>query len=388
MITQHSGVLYHLPEIFHAANVRITLIGRPKYPLDQSPYVHHFIPLLNSGLHDPDESFVEDLVATGIFNEPESLGDWVIVAEDKELKILSESALQSEILSRVLPARNALGQSLFDSKVALSQVLSQLNIAQPQSRIAMAASDLNEILRASQKLVLIKADRGHGGVSVTRVSTPHDFELDKIPTEWFPVIVQEFVDGDLCAVEAQFVEGQLVGFLFSTVLKTFSPFGTSTDRLFTAPPDDQVELALRKLGEAGEFHGFANCTFIKNYQTGEFLLIEVDLRPNIWHQYGPKLGVDWVALYREPPPRPVHNIGTQRVANFPRSLTRAIKHRDIASMWLWISRRPGTWDMRNKNDPAINRAELRALLLSPLRKLAQKSKLGFSALGRRGNRMG
>lgn len=353
------------------------MIARPECALAKSSYVERFIPLGTALAADHDESFVADLAATELLGSLDNLGDWIIVAEDKELRLLAESDLPESVLSRLLPARNALGISLIDSTVGLAEALTQLNIAQPRSRVAATRGELEAILRAEDCALLIKADSGHGGTCIARALNPKDFDSETIDAAWFPVVVQEFVDGDLCAVEAQFVNGQLVGYLYSTVLQTFSLFGNSTDRLFTAPPDNQVEVALSTLGDAGGLHGLANCSFMLNSKTGELLLIEVDMRPNIWHQYGPKLGVDWVALYKSPPSHPVHNEGSQMVANYPRSLARALKHRDRAILWKWITRQPGTWDMRNKKDLAINRSELRSIYRDPLRNAFHKASTAF-----------
>lgn len=362
-----------LPEIFSAADVHLTLIAQPDSEIAASPFIHHFIPLTYSRATDQDASFVNDLIATGIFSEPEKLGDWVIVADDKELQLLARSNLPDEVLARLLPARNQLGRSLFDSKGALARALAQLNIPQPQTQIAASRGELKKIVNASDTGLVIKADSGHGGTGVVLAPIPQDFDLGAIPSEWFPIVVQEFIDGDVCAVEAQFINGQLAGYLYSTVLETSSLFGGSTDRLFTTPPDDQVEQALATLGNAGALHGLANCSFIKDNRTGTLLLFEVDLRPNVWHQFGPKLGVDWISLFKNPPVHAVHNEGTQRVAHYPRSLTRAIRQLDFATLWMWLSRAPGTWDMRNNKDPVINRAEFHSLYRAPLQRILKKS---------------
>lgn len=369
LIAQRSRVLFRLPEIFSADNVHVTLIARPDYALAQSPFIHRFIPLIGSQSADENEAFVEDLIGTGVLDRLEDAGDWIIVAEDLEIRLLSESGLPSATLDLLLPAKHDLGRSLFDSKVGLSNALSQLRIPQPPTLIAEDRGALEEILLRIDTASLVKADSGHGGKTIAYVPIPNEFDLATIPTEWFPVIVQEFVEGELCAVEAQFVQGQLVGYLYSTVLKRFSQLGNSTDRLFTTPPDDQVEIALATLGKAGCLHGLANCTFIREASTSEYLLIEVDLRPNIWHQFGPKLGVNWVSLYRNPPDRPIHNEGSQPVAHYPRSLLRAVKHRDLATARMWISRDPGTWEMRNKKDQVANRADLRAIYQNPWAKI-------------------
>lgn len=342
-----------------------------------------------------------DLIHTGALENPDELGDWVIVARDREIRLLSESGLPTATLDRLLPAKNELGRSLFDSKVGLTKALAQLNIPQPPTSIASNHKELEEILSNLDAASLIKADSGHGGKTIALVPTPKDFDFATIPTEWFPVVVQEHIDGEPVSVEAQFVNGQLVGYLYSSIIKTLSPRGISTERWFSAPPDSNAEKSLVELGRAGALHGLANCTFIKHSPTGEHprvehLLVEVDMRPNSWHQFGPKLGVDWVSLYRNPPGKPVHNEGTRRVSLYPLSLVCAPQYRDITSVWAWIFRRPGTWEMRNRKDPVVNRAEFRMIYRHPLGRILKSTlrvsppplqrfmkKYGFRSAGRR-----
>lgn len=360
LITQQSRVLFRLPEIFSAADVQLTLIARPNCELVGSPFLHCFIPLVG-GQPDQDQSFVPDLLDTGYLGHSEDLGDWIIVAEDRELRLIAESDLELDILTRLLPAKNGLGRSLCDSKVGLARALTQLDIPQPPSSIATTHAELQDVLQRSDLPLVIKGDRGFGGKKILPVLNPRDFDITNVPTEWFPVVAQEYIDGELVSVEAQFVNGRLVGYLYSSMIKTFSSYGNSTERWFKPPPDRQAENSLAELGRSGELHGLANCSFIKHSQTGEHLLIEVDLRPNSWHQFGPKLGVDWIFLYRNPPAQPVHNEGIQRVALYPHSLVRASRSRDFTSVWAWIVRGSGTWAMRNGRDPVVNRAELRMI---------------------------
>jgi hypothetical protein len=365
LITQRSRVLFRLPEIFSAADVQVTLIARPDCELVASPFIHHFIPLIG-GRPDEDQSFVPDLLHTGAVKRPEELGDWVIVAEDRELRLIADSGLPLDIITRLLPAKNDLGRSLCDSKVGLARALTKLNIPQPRTSEATTRAELLDVLRKSNSPLLIKGDRGFGGRKILDVMNPIDFDVTSVPTEWFPVAIQEYIDGELIPVEAQFVNGQLVGYLYSSVLKTFSPYGHSTQRWFKSPPDRQAENSLAELGRAGALHGLANCSFIRDSRTGKHLLIEVDLRPNSWHQFGPKLGVNWISLYKNPPDQPVHNEGSERVALYPLSLLRAPQYADFTSVWAWIVRSSGTWEMRNKKDPVVNRAEFRMIYRHPL----------------------
>jgi len=92
-VSAHGYLFNRLPEIFHRPDVRITVIGCPSTVLSTSPFVDRFIPI---GKHSENETFVSDLIASGVLESAETLGDWVIVAGDDELRELAQSDLPDE----------------------------------------------------------------------------------------------------------------------------------------------------------------------------------------------------------------------------------------------------------------------------------------------------
>ena len=111
----------------------------------------------------------------------------------------------------------------------------------------------------------------------------------------YPVWLQEQILGTEVGVEARFVAGTLVGRTYSHILRTAGQFRPSTARKYLNPPFLEFEGDLKRLGKSALLTGFAKVTFIEGHRNGLHYLIDADLRPNVWHQYGSVLGVDWSA---------------------------------------------------------------------------------------------
>lgn len=137
-------------------------------------------------------------------------------------------------------------------------------------------------------------------------------------------------------------------------------------RRFLTPPNDDVANTLMTVGNEFGLNGFANATFIRDKATGEHLLIELDMRPNRFHQYGPALGVDWIELLLDPPRNPVVPTDLppegRLIYNYPFDIYRALKHKKITALMPWLTRDPGTWDTRNHRDKAVNSYDRKILI--------------------------
>jgi hypothetical protein len=104
--------------------------------------------------------------------------------------------------------------------------------------------------------------------------------------------VQQKITGVEIHLDAQFFAGKLLGWTYSKVLQVSSRFGPSTDRLYVNPPSLDFVAELDALANAADLHSFANVTLIWVESESCHYLIEADLRPNAWHQFGQLLGVD------------------------------------------------------------------------------------------------
>ena len=196
---------------------------------------------------------------------------------------------------------------------------------------------------------------------VRRVESPDD--IVEVPAGWFPVVVQEALDEAEVSVEVLFRDGELAAWMYAEMLTSQAHYGPSTSRRYVDPPSSDFEADLARVGRHAGLHGFFNCSLFWCPEEGRHLIFELDPRPNAWHQFGPRLGVDWVELMWRPdtadaPRHPTFGRGTGRAVHlYPRQLVDGLDARQWAAVRPWALGRPGTWGMRNHRDRAVNTAE-------------------------------
>lgn len=359
-IAAHSHLFNRLPEIFQRPGVHITVIGCPSTVLATSPFVDRFIPV---GAHAEKETFVSDLIESGVLNSPDVLGDWVIIAGDDELRELAQSDLPEEVLVRLLSATTPSGRASLGSKVGMAHLSKVAGVQHPRTLIARYPDELPKILESFPEKFVVKADIGGAGLQVRIFSDAESLAANPIPTEWFPIIVQEFVEGTLVSVEALFKSGELLGYQYSVVEAVAWERGPTCVRRYHTPPSGAVDGPLQALARVSGANGLSNCTFIRSLRTGNHLLIEADFRPNVHCQFASQLGLDWVELMLNPPTAPVFPQGLppqgEIIRLYPTDITRALAQRSFRELAPWLFRAPGTWDTRNRRDPTANAAERR-----------------------------
>ena len=284
--------------------------------------------------------------------------DFYIYPNDELGFKVRDSGLSTKKKERVLPVQDSSHFGLIGEKVALSQVCQRLGVRTPGFQIANDSGELENIVEATSRDSLVKANLGAGGLRVIDSSNIRKVVNDS----WFPVVVQEFVQGSLVGVEALFIQGQLASWNYSIVDDIEKPFGVSTIRTF-APPEslDFVE-ALADIGRVSKLHAFANASFIKSESDNLHYLFELDLRPNAWHQFGPQLGADWRTRLLEggtadPPKHSGAPSQIEKVGLYPRALILAIKTRDFANLASLLKANSGKWKYRNHADNVVNRFE-------------------------------
>lgn len=330
----------------------LTVIACADEELLASEFTSHAIALTP---HDTCSSFASTLI-----ERPDlvsTLPDWTVWCRDMDLLRVGRSDLPRETRLRVLPVRTEAGLGILGSKVGLARFAAALGLRQPEFAIADNADDLDHTLREFDGPCVVKGERGAGGERVVLVEDAGANLTGELPAAWYPLLVQRFHPGTPIGVDALFVEGRLAGLLQGTVVSTVSPFGPACTRHFT-PTDETVIATLAHLGAAAGLHGFANCSFVPSGRGP--LLIEADMRPNVWHQFGPALGVDWLRLMQDPPPRPATpqlDCAGRTIHVYPRAIVHALRSRSWPDLRPWLLRAPGTWRTRVRGEPTLDRAE-------------------------------
>ncbi len=337
-------------------------VGCPTDVLHRSDFVDLSVPI---GSHDQCGRFVQGLVAhPGVVA---TLPDWIVWGDDMDLIRLARSPLPIAERLRILPARSAPGLAILGSKTGLVELAAELGLPQPRSVVVRTQADLALRLAQWRPPFFVKGERGGGGARLLRVSHADQVGPGLVPDAWFPVLLQEVAPGTEIAIEALFGHGRLLAWVHSTACSTEGPFGRHTAREFSDPQAEDFASTLQLLASAAGLHGLANCTFIRTADPARHLLIEADMRANAWHQFGPRLGVDWGALMRSAPldsdpARPRIGRGRSvRIRLHPRELVHAATTASWTQARPWLVGAPGTWADRNSRDRSVNAQDRRAV---------------------------
>ena len=257
---------------------------------------------------------------------------------------------------------------MLGSKVGLVHALAAAGVRGPRSTVVPDPADLPAALRSVVGPLMVKGDGGGGGDMVRRFD---DADQVEVPASWFPIVVQECLTGTEVSVEAFFREGVLVAWMYARMLTSQEPYGPSTSRRYLDPPSRDFIDDLSAVGAHAGLHGFFNCSIFWIPGERRHVLFEVDPRPNAWHQFGPRLGLDWVDLMWRPDGddgcrHPVFGAGGGREIHlYPRELLDGLNSRRWGPVRPWALGGRGTWRTRNRRDHGVNvaeRADVRAAL--------------------------
>jgi hypothetical protein len=363
-----------LPEYLNRADLKIDVFGMSGSALSRSTFVNQFFGTRQTMLVGNPPELNADLLK---FLETASY-DMFVIGGDTLARKIGESSLSLDKKLQISPIQNSKFLDLIGSKVGLARVSKELNLSSPKSAVANSMEELLELAAQEPSEFLVKGDSEGGGTRVQKFSDASELARQTIPQIWFPVVVQKYVTGAIVSVEALFIHGRLSGWLYSTVLASMSDFGPSTRRKFANPPLLDFESDLIRLGRAAELHGFFNTSWILSDELNRHVLFEADSRPNSWHQFGPRLGVNWatqLTVDQELPIQSPNNLPAQGLSFwlYPRSLSDAFLTLKWRTIFAWMMRRPGTWKFRNRLDKAVNRAEDKLVWFFPSMLIAQQA---------------
>lgn len=359
---------------------RVRAISGPKSPFRHSTFFDEYVPL--GGSRDPS---IGEIVAAaeqgGIAPD-----DWVISGTDHLLRALAQSKVAETRKLSLLPTKKPEGLLLLGSKAGLVEVALRHGIRMAKTNLVSNREDLAQALAGATYPLMLKGDGGASGERVRFVDSWTVVEIEKIPGHWFPVLLQEYIDGPLISVEALFREGTLTRYLYSEPLNFTHARGPSTARHFQSPRAIDFIEPLQKLGQVAGLHGFANCSFVWDESRQSHWLFEVDMRPNRWHQFGPKLGVSWAEGMSVKPIAPVseerpHLEAVIRL--YPREIASALATRNYPALVPWLKGEPGTWQWRQRLDRTVNWQEFRSIARGFLDGFRPRNRINKTRQGRR-----
>ena len=351
--------------MFHA-------VGTKESPLRNSPFIQKFT-LIHSYLGEDRSGIGNDLLTV----LKDMSYDMAIYSNEEIPLAVLHSDLDEDQKVHALPIKEAQGMCLIGSKIGLAEMALREGLPFPKTAIAKSWEDLMAALDEFGPPVFVKADRGAGGDRVLFSNGAIEGLRARISADWFPVIVQEALDGETVSVEAIFNSGVLRGWTYSVFLEATSKFGPSSRRRYINPPKLDFEQTLIQLGKRAGLHGPVNTTWIWQTSNRTHILLEADTRPSAWHQFLPRFGFQpsflsevGADISRQSPLAD----GGVEIGLYPTELRHAIFNGQPLKVFRWLLKRPGTWDFRNSEDLAVNRFENHEVLRAP--KLALLRLLG------------
>lgn len=229
---------------------------------------------------------------------PEALSkfnyDLIVIGDDETLLDIANSSLSLDLKQQVLPISSLDGLRHLYSKIGLSKILKKFGIKTPNYQIANSEAEVIALSDGAHYPLLLKIDSSGGGGGVFLCNSKKDL-FSHLKSYVYPLLLQDFIDGDLLDLSAFYQNGQLIYFTYSKFERTTGgKFGPSSVRsykqLATVPKEIFEEL--QGLGTALNAHGFVNISAIHSKEDNKNYYFEADMRPNVWVDYGKHIGND------------------------------------------------------------------------------------------------
>ncbi|MEA9602773.1 ATP-grasp domain-containing protein [Polynucleobacter sp. MG-28-Ekke-A2] len=220
--------------------------------------------------------------------------DLVVVGDDETLSDIHGSNLSAELKMQILPISSINGECHLYSKIGLSTLLQKSGITTPRFEVAKNEAELLSLAEKVGYPVIVKIDYSGGGAGVFQCNSMEEI-FTHLKSCKYPLLVQQFIEGDMLDLSAFYQNGQLIHFTYSKFEKTVGgSFGPSSVRSYQqlAIVNREVFEELRRLGMALSAHGFVNISVMHSIKDGKRYYFEADMRPNVWVDYGKYIGND------------------------------------------------------------------------------------------------
>jgi predicted ATP-grasp superfamily ATP-dependent carboligase len=210
------------------------------------------------------------------------------------------------------------------------------DIPLPRSFVCTTEEQITHAVSEVGFPLILKRDQGHSGEGVRIVNSAHELDGMRLPP---PVLVQQFIKGQICSAAALYRKGVLLGFYSYFRSRTWGPLGSSTAIKFHVFPG--LAEVISRLGRISQFDGLCGIDFMLEESTSRIYILEQNFRPTLTMLLGPKVGVDLVALLRNwngssGIPVLQRPVAETDVPLFPADIVRAISHHDLPILLRWL----------------------------------------------------
>ena len=243
-------------------------------------------------------------------------GGMVVPCDDALVREVRDAAIDGAAKCRLLPITGPEQLGHVGSKVGLARALEKAGVAVPRFAVVESAGALVAACEGLGYPLVVKVDESGGGEGVFACGSRAEAEALAARSLRLPLLVQEWVDGDVIDLSGFFRGGQPVHFVYNRYLKNVgSRFGVSILRRYTrlSALDRDVFEDLVHFSQALGLDGFVNISALRRSVDGRLLFIEADLRPNVWVEASRLFGDDPAPAIRSvfetghvltwPPPR-------------------------------------------------------------------------------------
>lgn len=249
-----------------------------------------------------EQTFIEYLA-----ERPQVLDDvcgTYIWSSDSIMRLATNSAIPDSVKQRILPTANRSARQILGSKVGQVKFFSDSGVNYP--RTLTLNSPLDRPIPVDWQPILVKGDQLGGGDYINEFSGFNKVDLNLIPDSWYPLTLQEKLQGRLISAEAFYQRGRLVCWMYSEMKPGNSEFGPSIARVYRNPSNLDFVDALKTLGERACLSGLVNVSFVLDFSSEKHHIFEFDARPNVWHHLWERFDLPLASAWIGEVPTPVH----------------------------------------------------------------------------------
>lgn len=324
-----------IPYLFSSIGIEVSCISTKKI-LKMHPSIDKFY-LAND---------MDNLLALAVGLTAKENFKFVISGDDDTIRSILDANLTTSEKERLSPVISSKYFEHLGSKIGLSLALAKSQIPTPQFEVIKNEEDLITRGKNLKFPFMLKGDRSGGGGQTFEITSPQDLKFQANKFSHYPAVIQEKILGDLVSVDAIYLNGNLVHFSYSFVLKCVgnNPFTPSTLREYPEPSSIKAKQfeELAQLGSALGLNGFVNISCIRSAHDGKHYYFEADARPTVWagisRYFGDDVGSaiqsylkDQKVLSYPPPVRPEFPLST-KILHFSRA---SIPDFIVRSAFLW-----------------------------------------------------
>ncbi len=211
-------------------------------------------------------------------------GGLVVPCEDSLVRQVRDAGIDDATKCRLIPVTGPEHLGHVGSKVGLARALAGAGVSAPRFTVVESAAGLVDACDTLGYPLMVKVDESGGGQGVFECHSTAEARALSMRCLPLPLLVQEWIDGELLDLSGFFRAGRPVHFVHAQFISTVGGrFGPSKVRRYTplANLDWHLCDSLSALSAALGLDGFANISALRR-RDGRLSFIEADLRPNVW----------------------------------------------------------------------------------------------------------